>query len=198
MNIPVIYEDDFILIADKPSGLLTVPTPKNEKRTLTGILGLFPCHRLDRGTSGLIIYAKNRQAEEKMAQAFRSRAVRKTYVAFVNKVPLRMEAEITRAIEGKPAKTHYKVIEKRRYFAIVEVRPLTGRTNQIRIHFKSIGNPVLGEDKYAFRRDFEIKAKRLMLHACALEFEHPFTGKTVKVKSDIPEDMQDFLNKHPD
>ena len=77
MNIPIIYEDDSLLVVDKPSGLLTVPTPKNEKRTLTSILGLYPCHRLDRDTSGLIIYAKTKAVQEKMMDEFKERKVKK-------------------------------------------------------------------------------------------------------------------------
>ena len=83
MNIPIIYEDEWLLVADKPSGLLTVPTPKNEKRTLTSILNLYPCHRLDRETSGLIIYAKDKSTQQKMMDEFRGRKVKKTYLAFV-------------------------------------------------------------------------------------------------------------------
>jgi len=196
VNIPIIYEDEWILIADKPSGLLTVPTPKNEQRTLTSILNLFPCHRLDRETSGLIIYAKTKAVQEKMMETFKKRKVNKTYIAYVRDIPYKNRGEIKNKIEGSNALTHYKVIEKRKGFAIVEVKPLTGRTNQIRIHFKQIGHPVLGETKYAFRRDFTIKAKRLMLHAARLEFKHPATGKLLQLKSEIPKDFKDFLDKH--
>ena len=198
MNIPVIYEDEWLIVADKPSGLLTVPTLKNEKRTLTSILNFYPCHRLDRETSGLIIYAKNKSIQEKIMDEFRQRQVRKTYIAFVRGLPYKNEGEIKNKIEGLPAVTYYKVIEKKEEFAIVEVNPRTGRTNQIRIHFKQIGHPVLGETKYAFRRDFTVKAKRLMLHAARLEFRHPVTGKLLRLKSDLPKDFKDFLGSKGD
>jgi len=197
VNIPIIYEDEWLLAADKPSGLLTVPTPKNEKRTLTSILNLYPCHRLDRETSGLIIYAKDKSIQQKMMDEFRERKVKKTYLAFVRGKPYKDEGEIKNRIEGLSAVTRYKVIEKRKDFAILEVNPLTGRTNQIRIHLKQIGHPVLGETKYAFRRDFKIKAKRLMLHALEIEFRHPVTGKLLRLESELPKDFKDFLNKHP-
>ena len=142
MNIPIIYQDDYLLVADKPSGLLTVPTPKNEQRTLTSILGLYPCHRLDRETSGLIIYAKTKSTLDKMMESFKLREVKKTYIAFVRGLPSEPQGVIKNRIEGKCAQTRYKVIEKRRDFAIVEMAPLTGRTNQIRIHLKSIGHPI--------------------------------------------------------
>jgi RluA family pseudouridine synthase len=196
VNIPIIYEDEWLLVVDKPSGLLTVPTPKNEKRTLTSILNLYPCHRLDRETSGLIIYAKDKSIQEKIMDQFRGRKVHKTYTAFVRGSPYSSQGEVKHKIEGLTAVTRYKVIAKRKDFAIVEVNPLTGRTNQIRIHFKQIGHPVLGETKYAFRRDFTIKAKRLMLHAAKLEFVHPVTGKLLQLKSDLPDYLKDFLKSH--
>ncbi len=196
MNIPIIYEDNFLLIVNKPSGLLTVPTPKNEKRTLTSILGLYPCHRLDRDTSGLIIYAKTKPIQEKMMEEFRQRLVKKTYIAFVRGISCNQQGVIKDRIDGMFAQTCYKVIEKRRDFAILEVRPLTGRTNQIRIHLKSIGHPILGESKYAFRRDFKIKAKRLCLHAAKLEFKHPVNKKILRLCVDLPEELQEFLHSH--
>ena len=95
MNIPIVYEDDWLLVVNKPAGLLTIPTPKKESRTLTSILNqdaverelkysLHPCHRLDRDTSGLIIYAKGKSIEKKMTDAFRDRLVHKKYIAFVH------------------------------------------------------------------------------------------------------------------
>ncbi len=196
MNIPIIYEDEWLLVADKPSGLLTVPTPQNEKRTLTSILNLYPCHRLDRETSGLIIYAKNKDIQQMMMDEFRARKVKKTYIAFVRGEPAQSQGEITNRIEGLSAQTRYKVIEKRGDFAILEVNPLTGRTNQIRIHLKQIGHPILGESKYAFRRDFKLKAKRLMLHAAGLEFKHPVTGKQLCLRMDLPDELKEFLESH--
>ncbi|MCX5712011.1 MAG: RNA pseudouridine synthase, partial [Candidatus Omnitrophica bacterium] len=90
--------------------------------------------------------------------------------------------------------TGYKVVEQRGDFAIVEAFPLTGRTNQIRIHFKQIGHPVVGETKFAFRRDFDLRAKRLCLHAQAIDFVHPVTGKPVHAEAGMPQDMKKFLD----
>lgn len=205
MNIPVVYEDAELLVLDKPSGLLVIPTPKKERRTLTSILNenlenagfhLHPCHRLDRETSGLIIYAKGKSIQKKMMDEFKSRSVKKKYIAFVRGAPAKSQGEINKPVERKPAVTRYKVIEKRRDFAIVEVVPVTGRTNQIRIHFKQIGNPILGERKYAFRKDFQVKARRLCLHARDLEFKHPAAGKVMRLHSPLPEDLKKFLSGH--
>ncbi len=191
-NIPIVYEDDWLVIYDKPSGLLVVPTPKKESRTLTSITGNYPCHRLDRETSGLIIYAKTKAIQEKMMNEFRKREVHKTYIAFVQGRVQKIQGQINNRIEGQDALTKYKVLEERSNFAIVEVEPVTGRTNQVRIHFKGIGNPLVGEDKFAFRRDFKLKFKRLCLHAKTLEFKHPVSGKEMKLEIDLAEDLENF------
>ena len=207
MNIPVVYEDEWLLVLNKPCGLLTIPTPKKELRTLTSILNedlkekglscrLYPCHRLDRETSGLIIYAKGKSMQRKTMEIFGQKKIKKTYFAFVQGLLSDSEGEIRNPLEGKIAITKYRVMEKRKGFSIVEIMPLTGRTNQIRIHFKRIGHPVVGETRFAFRRDFKLKAKRLCLHAKKLEFVHPATKKIISLVAPLPSDMEDFLNKH--
>jgi len=207
MNIPIVYEDEWLLVVNKPAGLLSVPTPKKESRTLTSILNqdaverglkysLHPCHRLDRETSGLVIYAKGKSTEKKMTDAFRNRRVAKKYVAFVHGKLAHPEGKIELAIEGKDALTKYKLIEEKSNYSVVEVYPVTGRTNQIRIHFKNIGHPLVGEDKFIFRKDFSLRFKRVCLHAEYLEFKHPQTGKIVAVEASLPEDMQKFLQDH--
>ncbi|MBL7210456.1 MAG: 23S rRNA pseudouridine(955/2504/2580) synthase, partial [Candidatus Omnitrophica bacterium] len=77
-----------------------------------------------------------------------------------------------------------------------EARPVTGRTNQLRVHFKQIGHPVVGESKFAFRKDFKLRFRRLCLHAKSLEFTHPLSGKTINLSVDLPKDLQEFLDKH--
>jgi 23S rRNA pseudouridine1911/1915/1917 synthase len=207
MNIPIVFEDDWLLVVNKPAGLLSVPSPKHESRTLTSILNqdaqdrglkyrLHPCHRLDRETSGLLIYAKGKSIEEKMSSAFRDRLVSKKYIAFVHGKLSQPQGTISSAIEGKSALTKYKVIQEKSNYSVVEVSPVTGRTNQIRIHFKNIQHPLVGEDKFAFRKDFILRAKRVCLHAEYLEFKHPYTAKRVVVKSSLPGDMQKFLDGH--
>ena len=207
MNIPIVFQDNFILIADKPAGLLSVPTPKNESRTLTSILNqdvkdrgldyqLYPCHRLDRDTSGLVIYAKSKSIEANLANAFRNREISKKYIAFVHGKLAQPQGVISRAIEGKSAVTKYKLRQQRKDYSVVEISPVTGRTNQIRIHFKGIGHPLVGEDKFIFRKDFALRAKRVCLHAQYLEFKHPQTNKILIVKSPLAKDMQNFLEEH--
>jgi 23S rRNA pseudouridine1911/1915/1917 synthase len=202
--IPVAYEDEWFLIVDKPSGMLVIPTPKNERHTLTNLLNhdlakrntsyrLHPCHRLDRDTSGLIIYAKGKSAQQRMMEEFKKRRIKKTYIAFVQGRLKSGEGEIKSAVEGQASLTRYRVIKACWGFSVVEAQPVTGRKNQLRIHFKKIGNPILGERRFAFRKDFEIKARRLCLHAGVLEFTHPMTGKIIKVQSELPEKMKEML-----
>jgi 23S rRNA pseudouridine1911/1915/1917 synthase len=130
MNIPIVYEDDWLLVVNKPAGLLSVPTPKKESRTLTSILNqdaqvrgldyrLHPCHRLDRETSGLIVYAKGKSIEKKMVDVFRNKLVHKKYIAFVHGKLAHPEGKISVAIEGKNALTKYKVIEEKSNFPCV-------------------------------------------------------------------------------
>ncbi len=207
MNIPIVYEDDWLLVVNKPAGLLSVPTPKNESRTLTSILNqdleesaksarLYPCHRLDRETSGLMIYAKSRSIQEKMMHAFRNRLVSKKYIAFVHGKLAYLSGQINSAIEGKSALTKYKVIQEKSNYSVLEISPVTGRTNQIRIHFKSIQHPLVGEDKFVFRRDFALRFKRVCLDAKELNFKHPITGKDLRISIDLALDLKKFLEEH--
>lgn len=206
-NIPVVYEDDWFLIVDKPPGLLTIPTPKKETRTLTIILNdemkkkgygfnLHPCHRLDKETSGLIIYAKGKSAQQKMMDLFHQRKVDKAYIVFVQGNLARDEGEIKNRIEGKNALTRYKVCQRKKDFNVVLARPLTGRTNQIRIHFKQIGHPVVGDDKFAFRKDFALRSKHLCLQAKAISFPHPVNAKIINLDIPLAGYLRDFLEKH--
>ena len=205
----IIYEDDWIMVVDKPSGMLVIPTPKKETNTLTDLLNrdldergieanAYPCHRLDRETSGLILYAKGKKVQGLMMDEFKKRAVKKSYTAFAQGVVKNDSGVIKKYIFNRnkkreePAETRYKVVVRKRGFTVVEAEPVTGRTNQIRIHFKEIGHPLLGETVYAFRKDFKLKFKRVALHAASIEFVHPMTGKKMKFESPLAQDMLAF------
>ena len=207
MNIPVVYEDDWLLVVDKPSGLLVIPTPRNEKRTLTSILNddlkarginyrVHPVHRLDRETSGLIIYAKGKAAQRKFMDLFKDRKIEKNYLAFVQGRLPKKEGQINYPLEGKSALTKYRILQERENFSVVEVTPLTGRTNQIRLHFKQIAHPLVGETRFAFRKDSPLKAKRLCLHAQYLSFAHPLLHKVISLRSEMPADLVLFLERN--
>jgi 23S rRNA pseudouridine1911/1915/1917 synthase len=206
VNIPIVYEDDWIMVLNKPSGLLVIPTPRKESRTLSSILNqyaqenkfsysLHPCHRLDRETSGLIIYAKGKSAQEKIMDQFRNREISKKYIAFVQGRLNPKEGQIKLPVEYKSAVTGYKVLDEREKFSVVELSPLTGRKNQIRIHFQRIGHPLVGETRFALRKLSPVKAKRACLHANSLTFKHPFTGKQLFIECSLASDMSNILDK---
>jgi 23S rRNA pseudouridine1911/1915/1917 synthase len=213
--IPKLFEDEWYVVFDKPARLVVIPTPHGESRTLTSIVNeqfrkeglpkLHPCHRLDRDTSGAIIFAKGKQNQQRMMDLFAEHKVKKMYVAFVQGRLRQKHGEFRGAVSdfderrfhkyaaAKPATTLYSVVEEHRDFSVAEVELVTGRTNQIRIHFAGAGHPLVGEQKYAFRRDFALKFRRAALHAVTVEWTHPFTGKRISVSSPLPEDMVDLL-----
>ena len=225
IQIPVLYEDENCLVFNKPSGLLVIPTDKNEDRTLVNIaneqqgrglspgaqgdspLHLYPAHRLDRDTTGVILFAKGRDNQEKLMQFFKEKQVNKTYIAFVHghvaeprgkiRIPIKdfHQRKFQQHLPAQSALTHYEVEEYHKDFTVVKVMPITGRTNQIRIHFVKIGYPLVGEDKYAFRRDFALRFRRTALHAMRLEWPRMDGKGMIMVEAPLATDMADFLKK---
>jgi 23S rRNA pseudouridine1911/1915/1917 synthase len=215
IQVPVLYEDENCLVFNKPSGLLVIPTDKNEHRTLVNIVNqqqggqghLYPAHRLDRDTSGVILFAKGKDCQQKLMQFFKDKQVHKTYIAFVHgrvaeargkiRIPIKdfYQRKFARHLPAQSALTHYEVEDYYKDFTVVRVMPITGRTNQIRIHFAKIGHPLVGEDKYAFRRDFALRFRRTALHALRLEWPQMTGGRMIKVEAPLAADMADFLSK---
>ena len=215
--IETLYEDKDCIVFYKPAGLLTIPTNKNEERTLVSLVNqqrqesvyLHPAHRLDRDTSGIILFAKGKDNQQILMQSFKEKKVKKTYIAFVHghvkvpegkiKIPIKdfYQRKFQKNLPPQSALTLYKVLEYRKHFTVIEVNPITGRTNQIRIHFTKLGHPLVGEDKYIFRKDFELRFRRTALHAVQLSFPHPVTGKIVSVQAPLAQDMTNFLEKNP-
>lgn len=209
----VLYEDGYLFIIEKPSGMLVIPTPKGETNTLTDLLnnelesrGLdryaHPCHRLDRETSGLIVYAKGKKNQQLMMEEFKKRAVKKVYIAFAHGIIKKnfdtLEGSIYNANKKKEERaiTRYKVVGRKKDFTVLEVETVTGRTNQIRIQMKEAGHPLVGESVYAFRKDYPLRFKRVALHASYIAFTHPVTGQKMSIVSPMPEDMEQFLSAH--
>lgn len=194
---------------------MVIPAPGEKKQTLVDIVNrqyapaqgwkLHPCHRLDRETSGAIIFAKGKGHQQAMMALFHRQAVSKKYIAFVHGKPRQRQGELRSAIRdldqvkfrrgasAKPSVTRYKVIEERRSFSIVEVTPVTGRTNQIRIQFAQIGHPLVGERKYARGKDYQLRFRRVALHAHALGWEHPVSHKRINVTAKLHPDMEEFI-----
>ncbi|MFH1231615.1 MAG: RluA family pseudouridine synthase [Planctomycetota bacterium] len=200
----IIFEDDYLIVVNKPSGLLVIPTPKDEKNTLTNLLNDYlqskssapdsakahPCHRLDRDTSGLILYAKGKSMQQKMMSQFYDKKVAKKYLAFIQGKPAKENGTINYKLEGQEALTKYSVVKYySQGYSLVEVELVTGRTNQIRLHFKMLGHPIVGERRFAFAKDYQIKSKRLTLHSSSISFYHPITNEKISFTCDMPDDM---------
>jgi 23S rRNA pseudouridine955/2504/2580 synthase len=208
---PIVHEDAAILVVDKPSGVAVhggsgvsfgVIESLRAARPQTKLLEL--AHRLDRDTSGLLIICKKRTALVELHRMLREGEVEKIYLAVVKGAPDQDSFEIREALhkhvtssgerrvsvqeDGKAALTRVKVV-KRGKFSLLEVRLLTGRTHQIRVHLAHAGHPVVGDDKYG---DFALNKtmkKRLLLHAAKLSFKHPVSGERLKLESPLPGDF---------
>lgn len=215
----VIYKDEDIIVIDKPSGLLVVPTPKKEKHTLVHILNEFlksknlspasPVHRIDRETSGIIIFAFNKNSLERLTLQFRHHTIKRIYLAVVQgyvqekkgkvDIPLATDPNThkvlaTRStIASQPSVTLYRVLQYLPDLTLLEIQPQTGRTNQIRVHLAYIGHPVVGERKYAIANRYPVKFRRVALHSSKLEIRHPKTGRIMAFKSPLPKDIKTLI-----
>ena len=208
--LPILHEDEDLVVVSKPSGLLSVPTPGAEGSTLPGVLaaegrpGLLPVHRLDRDVSGCVVLAKHEAVRAALENLFRGRAVKKVYWALVRgrlrpesgafEEPI-LDAGATARIDarGKPATTRWRVLAHHRATSVVEVELVTGRYNQIRLHFAHHDQALVGERKYARGKDDPLRAKRVALHAWRLAFPHPLRGHRIEVEAPLPEDLRALL-----
>jgi 23S rRNA pseudouridine1911/1915/1917 synthase len=205
----VVFDDQYFLVLNKIARIVVQPGPKKEKRTLTSLLEkhlkekIYICHRLDKNTQGLIIYAKNKKVHKNITGQFQRREIKKKYLALTEgnfkkgKGTFRgliLDKEGKRFKEKpKESETFYKVLEKCEGFDFLELIPKTGRTNQIRIHLAQARHPILGEKKYAFRRDFMIKFNKLALCAYWLQLRHPVSRERIVIKIGMPEYMKNFI-----
>jgi len=214
----IIYEDDDLLVLDKPAGLTVYPAPGHPGHTLVNaILSHYPhladisdslrpgiVHRLDKDTSGVMLVAKNRAAQANLAEQFRGRSVVKAYLVLV-KGRLTPEGGIIEAAigrdprhrqrmavvsRGREARTEYRVIRYLDNFTLLEVMPATGRTHQIRVHLAAIGFPVVGDATYGVKSPH---LSRQFLHACKIGFRLPSTGEYVEFESELPPDLEQAL-----
>ena len=195
----IVYQDDDLLIVNKPSGLLTVPgkDPKHADCLIARINRVFPTakivHRLDMATSGIICLAMHKEAHRNLSIQFQDRKTAKRYIA---RVFGKLEQE-TGSVDlplicdwpnrpkkmvdhdnGKPSLTHFKVLEYEQNATRVELTPITGRSHQLRVHMLSLGHPILGDKLYAHPEAFAM-ASRLQLHAEMLTLAHPASGETL-------------------
>jgi RluA family pseudouridine synthase len=208
-RIRIVHEDADLLVADKPAGLLSVPTPGARGRTLLDALAaegraVLPVHRLDRDVSGLVVLARNEAARAALEALFRGRAVAKHYWALVRgrlrpdagsfDDPIRDEGATARVdARGKPATTRWRVLERHAATSLVEVELVTGRYNQIRLHFAHHDQALVGERKYARGKDDVLRARRVALHAWRLAFPHPTSGRPLALEAPLPADLAALL-----
>lgn len=219
----VIYEDEDIIVINKPKGLVVHPAAGNPdgtlvnaimaicKDSLSGIGGeVRPgiVHRLDKDTSGILIVAKNDMAHIDISEQIKNHETEKTYVALVRGVVKENEATINMPIgrsnkdrkkmavtrDGKNAITHFKVLKRYEKYTLLEIKIETGRTHQIRVHLSHIGYPVVGDYTYSNgKNDFGVEGQ--MLHSKRIKFKHPKTGEQMELEATLPEYFQKILDK---
>jgi 23S rRNA pseudouridine955/2504/2580 synthase len=215
LELPVKYEDDALLVVDKPSGVAVhggsgvsfgVIESLRAARPQAKFLEL--AHRLDRDTSGLLILCKKRSALLELHRMLREGEVGKVYLAVVKGVAKKSlelreslhkyvtasgERRVSVHEDGQSAITRTKLMKAKGEFSLLEVQLLTGRTHQIRVHLAHAGHPIVGDDKYGdFALNRELK-QRLLLHAARLAFRHPVTGESMKLESPLPLEMKAFV-----
>jgi 23S rRNA pseudouridine1911/1915/1917 synthase len=217
MDLRIAYEDEHLLVVDKPAGVVVHPAPGHGTGTLVhGLLAYDVAggdaerpgivHRLDRDTSGLMVVARSDEAHRRLQRLVRNRDLDRYYTALVVGRPRSRSGRIEAAIgrdrrdplkhsldteTPRPAVTHFDVVELLPGRALLDVRLETGRTHQIRVHLTAIDLPVAGDPMYG--RPRELGLKRQFLHAAHLAFTHPFTGERLDVESELPDDLATAL-----
>lgn len=217
MEPDIVYEDEDLLVVNKPFDMPVHPSIHNYDNTLAngmayyfqqkGETFIFRCiNRLDRDTTGLLILAKNALSASILSSDMKARRIHRTYQAVVSRIPVpasgTIDAPIARkedsAIErcvdfekGEPAVTHYRTLETKENLALVELSLETGRTHQIRVHMQHIGCPLLGD--YLYHPDFTL-INRVSLHSYSLTFVHPITGQSMYFCAPLPKDMAGLLS----
>ena len=207
-GLEILYQDDHLLAVNKPSGILTVPGkgPEKQDSLILRVLTQFPqaliVHRLDLGTSGILLLALDKETQGKMGKLFQERKVKKRYEAIVAGKPDPENGLIDLPLitdwpnrprqkvdheTGKPSQTHYQLMEydRKTDTSRVELTPETGRSHQLRVHMMALGHPVLGDELYADEKVLHM-ADRLLLHAAWLSFPHPVSGEAVSIDSKVP------------
>jgi 23S rRNA pseudouridine1911/1915/1917 synthase len=218
----ILYEDEDLLAINKPAGMVVHPAPGSPSGTVANAL-LYHCqqleeeefeslrpgivHRLDKETSGVLIAAKHLRAHQKLIEKFSQREVEKTYLVICCGVPKEgvfsapikrhpiHRQQMTVSKEGKEAITHFKVLARRQGLSLVEVRLVTGRTHQIRVHLRHMNCPVLGDSLYGSASlNKKYGAHRQLLHSHHLKIKHPFSEGSLEASAPIPRDMQKFID----
>ena len=223
MDLDIIYEDDDVMVINKPTGLVVHPSSGHFTGTLVnGLLyhtnnlsdnngDIRPgiVHRIDKDTSGLLVVAKNNKAHEKLAEQLKDKTLSRIYIALVegriNHDTGSIDAPIGRDINdrkkmcvtdenSKEAVTHFKVLERFKRATLIECKLETGRTHQIRVHMNYINHPVVGDPVYGYKKNKSAFGQ--MLHAKEIGFIHPKTGKYMTFKCDVPKEFNEIVEKY--
>jgi len=210
-KLDIIYEDKDILVVNKPAGLLTISTEKEKEKTLFHKVymyikkknknnKIFIVHRLDKDTSGIVLFAKNESLKLKLQNDWDNLAKERKYVTIVKGKVTKDKGQIiswlkeTKTLmtyssnvcnDGKKAITNYRVINSNDLYSFLDIEIKTGRKNQIRVHMRDMGNPILGDHKYGPKDGF----RRMYLHAYKLVIEHPISKKILEFETDIPKEF---------
>ncbi len=202
----ILYQDDDILVLDKPSGLLSVPGKQSQHKDSLQlrVMRVFPTatvvHRLDMATSGIMLFALNKPAHKHIGLQFERRQTEKRYFARIYGAPEQPDGSVDLPLicdwpnrpkqkvdneNGKSALTHWKVLHRAHDWSLVELKPVTGRSHQLRVHMLSMGHPILGDRLYAHETALAM-APRLQLHAGELTIRHPVTEQVITFTSEHP------------
>ncbi|MDR2772751.1 MAG: RluA family pseudouridine synthase [Elusimicrobiota bacterium] len=219
IKLDIIYEDDDLIVINKPSAIVVHPSYAHSDGTLLNALSGYAdgkfipylVHRLDKDTTGLIIFAKNEKSRTSLSKQFQNRAVKKLYYAAVKGTIVedkgRIEAPLGRSPQNrkiisvnptakKMAVSEFNVIARKDGYTLVEVRIITGRTHQIRSHMKYINHPVIGDKEYGGQYSVNgIDCDRPMLHSHQISFTHPKTSKSLTFNAPLPKDMRKIFEK---
>ncbi|HSH69306.1 MAG TPA: RluA family pseudouridine synthase [Deferrisomatales bacterium] len=214
----IVHEDRHLLVIDKDPGVLSVPIPGKRSRNLQELLDRYlesqkrdalPVHRIDRYTSGLVVFAKHPKARENLVRQFRARTPERVYQALVRGTVAADSGTLRHSLElttdgfrqqvaregGTPAVTHYRVLERLPGATLLEVRLESGLKNQIRVQFRAAGHPLVGDRHYSHAEKSEEVLGRQALHAWQLAFLHPDSGHPVRFEAPLPEDFERALRR---
>lgn len=224
IDLDILYEDNDIIVVNKPKGMVVHPAAGNYTGTLVnalmeycgdrlsdinGVIRPGIVHRIDKDTSGILVVAKSNEAHEKLSEKLKEHDINRIYIAVVEGIlreesgkidapigrhPVERKKMAVNTKTGRRAVTYFKVLERFKNATVIEVRLETGRTHQIRVHMSYIGYPILGDEVYG-RKKQKYDIGGQALHAKTLGFEHPITGKYMEFQADLPEYFEKLLHE---
>jgi 23S rRNA pseudouridine1911/1915/1917 synthase len=209
-GISIVFEDQYLVVIDKHAGMLSMATDREKEKTAYGMLSvhvkiadlsnrIFIVHRLDRETSGLMVFAKSEKIQQRLQEAWQTDVTERTYVAIIEGELKEKDGTVTSWLteskslmvysspdpgKGDKAVTHYRTIKTNRDYSLLAINPETGRKNQIRVHMKDLGHPIVGDKKYGSTVN---PVGRMCLHARVLAFTHPVTRENLRFETGIPQ-----------